>query len=250
MHDTLGGEVVKSRAELQRQRDQLLGRQRPVAADQGREPRALEMLEHQMRARAVEDGVEAAHDHRMLRGARASAPRRRGPRGCAGRRPGAVAPASRRRPRAGARRRPGRPRSGGRRRAASARWRPGTISSPSASSQALCSARSRSGWSRSPVAPNAPGGAHARRRRSATASGWPVRVPVAVSLVPVLLAPVPCVVAVAVSPSPPPWPLWPLSSPVPVWPPVLVSLVAVLLGPVPRRVAGVRAGVGRHGRVA
>ena len=56
--------VVERRAELERQGEQLLDRD-PVAPLEGREPRPVEELEHEMRALAVEHRVEAANERRV-----------------------------------------------------------------------------------------------------------------------------------------------------------------------------------------
>ena len=61
MHDALAGEVVQDGAEVQRQRQQLL-EVGAVAADQRRQARAFDELEHEMRAHGVELGAEAAHE--------------------------------------------------------------------------------------------------------------------------------------------------------------------------------------------
>ena len=50
---------------MQPERQRLLGGQGALALDQLAQRRALEVLDQQVRHRAVGDGVEAAHDHRM-----------------------------------------------------------------------------------------------------------------------------------------------------------------------------------------
>jgi hypothetical protein len=62
--DALAGQVVEHRAEVERERQDLFQDQ-PVAANQRRQPRALDELEHQMRALRRRLGVEGAHEQRV-----------------------------------------------------------------------------------------------------------------------------------------------------------------------------------------
>ena len=65
MDDPFLFEIVERRGELQPERQQLLRFQDPLLPDHTREAGALEVLEDEMRPRAVEHGVEAAHDDGM-----------------------------------------------------------------------------------------------------------------------------------------------------------------------------------------
>ena len=65
MDDALGREVVQRRGDVQRERQQLLERERPVARQQLVERRPVEVLEHQVREAAVGHGAERAHDDRV-----------------------------------------------------------------------------------------------------------------------------------------------------------------------------------------
>ena len=57
--------VVERGAQLERERQELL-EDDAVAAEERRQPRPVEVLEDEVRALAVEDGVEHAHDRRVV----------------------------------------------------------------------------------------------------------------------------------------------------------------------------------------
>ena len=64
VHDALVREVVQDRAEVQRQRQQLL-EVHAVAAQQRRQPRPFDVLEHEVRALAAELRAVGAQQHRV-----------------------------------------------------------------------------------------------------------------------------------------------------------------------------------------
>ena len=59
-------EVVQGRGDVDGEREVLLLLQPPVAADQAGEPRAVDVLEHDVRTVAVLPVPEAAHDHGVV----------------------------------------------------------------------------------------------------------------------------------------------------------------------------------------